>query len=95
LFGLVVLTALSWVYLVRMAAMMNVSAADKGMHAAMGMPEMATSGAAEFVMLFLMWAVMMVAMMLPPAAPIILLCPASPAGRPLSGANPRRTRPRF
>lgn len=73
MFGLVVITVLSWVYLVRMAAMMNASAADKAMHAAMGMPEMASWGAAEFVMLFLMWAVMMVAMMLPSAAPIILL----------------------
>jgi predicted metal-binding membrane protein len=73
LLGLVVLTVLSWVYLARMAAMMNVSAADKAMHAAMGMPEMATWGAAEFVMLFLMWTVMMVAMMLPSVTPIILL----------------------
>ena len=53
--------------------MMNAAAADKAMHAAMGMPEMAEWGIAEFVMLFLMWAVMMVAMMLPSAAPMILL----------------------
>jgi predicted metal-binding membrane protein len=72
-FGLVVLTVLSWVYLARMAATMNASAAGKAMHAAMGMPEMAAWGAAELVMLFIMWAVKMVAMMLPSAAPIILL----------------------
>ena len=46
---------------------------DEAMHAAMGMPAMATWGAAELVTLFLMWAVMMVAMMLPLAAPRLLL----------------------
>jgi predicted metal-binding membrane protein len=71
--GLAAVTGISWVYLVRMAAAMNAAAADKAMHAAMGMPEMAAWGAAEFVMLFLMWAVMMLAMMLPSAAPIILV----------------------
>jgi predicted metal-binding membrane protein len=73
LFGIVAITLLSWVYLVRMGATMNAAATDKAMHAAMGMPEMAAWGPAEFVMLFLMWAVMMVAMMLPSAAPMILL----------------------
>ena len=73
LFGLAAITVLCWIYLARMAAMMNVAAADKAMHAAMGMPEMAAWGAAEFAMLFLMWTVMMIAMMLPSAAPIILL----------------------
>lgn len=72
-FGIVAITLLSWAYLVRMAGMMNAAAADKAMHAAMGMPEMAAWGTAEFLMLFLMWAVMMVAMMLPSAAPMILL----------------------
>jgi predicted metal-binding membrane protein len=73
IFGLASITLLCWAYLVRMAAMMNTAAADKAMHAAMGMPEMAAWGTAELVMLFLMWAVMMIAMMLPSAAPIILL----------------------
>jgi predicted metal-binding membrane protein len=73
LFGIAAITLLSWAYLVRMGAMMNAAATDKAMHAAMGMPEMAAWGTAEFVMLFLMWAVMMVAMMLPSAAPMILL----------------------
>ncbi len=70
---LAAITVLSWIYLVRMAAMMKAAAADKQMHAAMGMPEMAAWGTAELIMLFLMWAVMMIAMMLPSAAPIILL----------------------
>jgi len=73
LVGIALITALAWLYLLRMAAMMNASAADKAMHAAMGMPEMAAWGAAELLMLFLMWTVMMVAMMLPSAAPVILL----------------------
>jgi predicted metal-binding membrane protein len=72
-FALGAITIASWMYLVRMAAMMNAAAADKAMHAAMGMPEMAAWGRAEFLMLFVMWTVMMVAMMLPSAAPVILL----------------------
>ncbi|MPY90873.1 MAG: DUF2182 domain-containing protein [Luteitalea sp.] len=71
--GLVAITLLSWIYLARMASSMSAAAADAGMHAAMGMPEMSAWGMAELVMLFLMWAVMMVAMMLPSAAPIIWL----------------------
>ena len=73
LFGIAALTLLSWGYLVSMAGVMDAAAAENTMHAAMGMPEMAAWGTAEFVMLFLMWAVMMVAMMLPSAAPMILL----------------------
>ena len=71
--ALAAITVLSWVYLVRMAGMMNASAAEKAMHAAIGMPEMAAWGTSELIMLFLMWTVMMIAMMLPSAAPIILL----------------------
>jgi len=71
--GLAAITLLSWIYLIRMAAAMHAAATDKAVHAAMGMPEMAAWGAAEFVMLFLMWAVMMAAMMLPSASPIILI----------------------
>jgi len=76
-FALGAITIASWTYLVRMAAMMNAAAADKAMHAAMGMPEMAAWGPAEFLMLFVMWTVMMVAMMLPSAAPVILLVVAT------------------
>jgi predicted metal-binding membrane protein len=71
--GIAALTLASWFYLVRMAAMMSAAAQDQAMHAAMGMPEMAAWGWPEFVMLFTMWAVMMVAMMLPSAAPVLLL----------------------
>jgi predicted metal-binding membrane protein len=75
--GIATLTLLSWFHLTRMVASMGASAADKTMHAAMGMPEMAAWGWSEFVMLFLMWTVMMVAMMLPSAAPILLLVVAT------------------
>ena len=39
----------------------------------MAMPQMQTWAAADFLLMFLMWAVMMVAMMVPTAAPMILL----------------------
>jgi predicted metal-binding membrane protein len=71
--GIAALTILAWLYLVRMAGAMGAAAADKAVHAAMGMPEMAAWGAAELVMLFTMWTVMMAAMMLPSAAPVLLL----------------------
>lgn len=73
LMAIIAIAALSWTYLVRMAAMMNAAAGERAMHAAMGMPEMAAWGPAELLMLFLMWAVMMTAMMLPSAAPLVLL----------------------
>ncbi|MBI4262925.1 MAG: DUF2182 domain-containing protein [Acidobacteria bacterium] len=56
-----------------MAAMMNAAATDAEMHAAMGMPELRAWGAADLLMLFVMWSVMMIAMMVPSAAPVMLL----------------------
>jgi predicted metal-binding membrane protein len=64
--GLVVILALSWIYLIRMAA-------DMRSMAAMGMPEMQSWGVGDFLQLFIMWTVMMVGMMLPSATPLILL----------------------
>ena len=61
--GVVILTALAWIYLIRMARSM----------AAMAMPEMNMWATPDLSMLFVMWAVMMVAMMLPSAAPVIVL----------------------
>jgi predicted metal-binding membrane protein len=73
--GLVATVALAWVYLLREAAAMNTLAAQARMQAAMGIAGMNRRdwGAADWLTLFLMWAVMMVAMMLPSAAPVILL----------------------
>jgi predicted metal-binding membrane protein len=63
--GLAGVAALAWAYVVRMA--------DMPAHAAMAMPGMDEAGHAGLVWLVGMWAVMMVAMMLPSAAPTILL----------------------
>lgn len=66
--GLVGVTAIAWVYLVAMAADM-----DGMMMDAMAMPSMEAWSATDFVLMFVMWAVMMVGMMLPSATPMILL----------------------
>ncbi len=71
--ALVLITLLAWVYLFRMAEGMRVASNEAEMHAAMGMADMGTWSAAEFVALFVMWTVMMAGMMLPSAAPTILL----------------------
>src|SRR5438105_14110451 len=72
-FALAVVTALAWTYLAREAAGMHAMAADARVHAAMGMADMRTWGVADGLALFVMWAVMMAGMMLPTAAPVILL----------------------
>ena len=71
--ALLVTTLLCWLYLYRMTAGMSAIAAEHDMHAAMGMADMASWGPAELFGLFLMWVVMMAGMMLPSAAPVILL----------------------
>jgi predicted metal-binding membrane protein len=70
--GLLAVLALSWSYLVTTSAGMRAMLGEAEMHAAMGMSEM-QSWPRELVALFVMWAVMMVGMMLPSAAPLILL----------------------
>lgn len=67
LFTLASVTGLAWLYLIDMADMADMSPT---MAVAMGMMPW---GAVEFGLMFLMWAVMMVAMMLPGAAPMVLL----------------------
>ena len=73
--GLVTAIGLAWAYLLREAAAMNAMAAEARMHAAMGMAAMTmrTWGVSDWFALFAMWAVMMAGMMLPSAAPVILL----------------------
>jgi predicted metal-binding membrane protein len=71
--GFAAILALSWAYLLDMAAAMGSAASEAEMHLAMGMTDMRTWGLRDFLALFLMWAVMMVAMMLPSAAPLTLL----------------------
>jgi predicted metal-binding membrane protein len=83
--GLAATAALAWVYLARAAARMQAMSMEAQMHAAMGMADMHVWGAADWLGLFAMWAVMMVAMMLPSAAPVMLL---------VLGAYRRRNDPR-
>ena len=71
--GLAATIALAWIYLVRAAASMNGMTAEAQMHAAMGMADMRAWGLGDWFGLFVMWDVMMAAMMLPSAAPVIVL----------------------
>lgn len=77
--GLGGIGALAWLYLLRLAGDM----AEMEQHAAMGMamPQMQAWDAVDLLFLFLMWTVMMVAMMLPSAAPMILVFTAVSRGR--------------
>jgi predicted metal-binding membrane protein len=67
LLGLCAVTVLSWVYTVYLVWGM------KGMEAAMAMPELQPWAVADLILLFIMWAVMMVAMMVPSAFPLVLI----------------------
>ena len=78
--ALAFLTVLSWIYIVRLARDMDMAGMDmSGMRmASAGLrmvmsPSAAPWTASEFVLMFGMWAVMMVGMMTPSAAPLILL----------------------
>ena len=73
--GLVLTISVAWIYLLRESSLMNAMAAEARRHAAMGMASMNMRawGASDWAALFVMWSVMMVAMMLPSAAPVTLL----------------------
>lgn len=71
--GLAALTLVAWAVIGQIARAMGPAGAIPGMAGAMAMPNPAPWGRAELLGLFLMWAVMMVAMMLPSAAPVVLL----------------------
>jgi len=75
--GLAAITALSWVYVTSLAS--DTRNMDMGME--MTMPRIQAWGVADFGLTFGMWAVMMVAMMTPSAAPMILM---------FAGVNRRR-----
>ncbi|MCG6951188.1 MAG: DUF2182 domain-containing protein [Betaproteobacteria bacterium] len=64
--ALAVLTLLAWGYTIYLGQAMDMSGGD------MAMPQMQAWSPGMFVFMFVMWAVMMVAMMLPSAAPMIL-----------------------
>jgi predicted metal-binding membrane protein len=65
--GLAVITTLSWIYMFYLAWQM------KGMNSNMAMPMMQSWNTIDFLLMFIMWAVMMVAMMVPSAAPMVLI----------------------
>jgi len=68
--GLAGVVVLAWAYLLRMASTMGGMELSEGM--GMAMPMHDEWPAAQFGLTFLMWAVMMVAMMVPSASPMIL-----------------------
>jgi len=70
--GLILVTALAWVYLWRVASMMGASMPDMPMSMPMGAMTQGWN-TTEFLLTFVMWSVMMIGMMLPSAAPAILL----------------------
>ncbi len=78
--GLGGIVFLAWLHLLRLAG--DMAAMER--HAAMGMamPQMQAWDHVDLLFLFLMWAVMMVAMMLPSAAPMILIFTAVNRRRP-------------
>ena len=65
--GLVGISALAWAYMVYLAWDME------QMDMEMAMPQMQAWGAVDLLLLFVMWTVMMVAMMVPSASPLILI----------------------
>lgn len=69
--GLTALVMLSWLYLFDLAASLGSPAQD--MAAQMATPGLAFWGGPELFLVFVMWTVMMVGMMVPSAAPAILL----------------------
>lgn len=79
--GLVMITVFAWAYMIHMA--MNMTGA--GMH--MAKPCLMHWGIGDIVHLFIMWTIMMAAMMLPAATPMIMMF-ATVNGQQSNGENP-------
>ena len=71
--GLAGVTLVSWVYLVDMARDMAAMSMPMNMGDAVAMTRIRPWTTGDFVMMFTMWAVMMVGMMTPTAAPMVLV----------------------
>ena len=71
--GIVLLTLLAWAYLFRLHGQMTGAMADAEAMRAMGMPMHHAWARADVWFAFVMWAVMMAGMMLPSAAPTLLV----------------------
>jgi predicted metal-binding membrane protein len=68
--GLTGVAALAWAYMVYLAQ--GMAAMEGGMDMKMAMPSVQIWAATDFIFMFIMWAVMMIAMMTPSAAPMVL-----------------------
>lgn len=79
--SIVFITAVAWAYLVHLDRQMSSDMEHDRMMAEMGMPMDMPWTASDVFFTFAMWAVMMVAMMAPSAAPILLLFAAAHASR--------------
>lgn len=79
------ITALAWLYLIRLDRQMSASMDYDMAMAAMGMTMNASWSAADVWLTFLMWMVMMVGMMTASAAPVLLLFAATAAARQQRG----------
>lgn len=72
--ALIAVSAVAWLYLIDMARdMASMDMGDMAMGDAMGMMEIPEWTAGYFLMMFVMWAVMMIGMMTPSAAPMVLV----------------------
>ena len=71
--GLAALTLLAWFYMVQEARAMGSTGVCRCAGMKMSGPDMQSWSAAQLLPLFLMWAEMMVAMMIPSAAPMVLM----------------------
>lgn len=73
--GLAVVALLAWAYLFSMPGPMDGADGMRAMSMApkMAMPQMQGWGAVELLLLLVMWALMMVAMMVPSVAPLVLM----------------------
>jgi predicted metal-binding membrane protein len=72
--GLIGVAALAWVYILYLGwDMRGMDMGSMPIAMDMTMPQMVSWSATDFILMFVMWAVMMVAMMVPSAAPMILV----------------------
>jgi len=81
LVSIALITALAWLYLIHLDRQMARNMAQDQMMAAMGMPINGAWTLADLFFSLVMWAVMMVGMMGPSAAPMVLVFAAAQSGR--------------
>ncbi len=94
LVGLGLIVLLSWVYLGylawNMTPMVDMGAVSMEMGKEMAMPAIQPWGTVDYVLMFIMWSVMMFAMMTPSAAPMVLTytkIQPSPSGSITAGSG--------